>query len=235
MPFVEQEMARQDIFADAVNGDVTIIDNLTDKVIHDFVLPENVSGEYNERYCYGEIPVMPGTENRLTGGIHVKIPYYPQFKELKVCFRIQTGNGRNEYLINRTDNKIWFTVFRPDEDGKGQPFQLSRFHELTENEIFCLVLKDGFLLLYSGNETDLEIKPALNQNEIFLLKAMQGNLYQHPTTGVGLIEYLHGNFENTGLSEKLKTEFENDGMTIINAYMDSATGELLLEVKEKNG
>ncbi len=78
-------------------------------------------------------------------------------------------------------------------------------------------------------------QPALRQNEVFLLKASAGNIYQHPTTGVGLIDFLHGNFENTGLAAKLQSEFENDKMIINNAYMDSATGEMLLDVIEKNG
>lgn len=87
--------------------------------------------------------------------------------------------------------------------------------------------------MYSGNETDFVIKASLRQNEIFLLKAFAGNLYQFPTTGVGLIEYLHGNFENAGLAAKLQHEFDNDNMVIINAYMNSANGELHLEVREK--
>ncbi len=89
--------------------------------------------------------------------------------------------------------------------------------------------------MYSGEDTDFVFQPALRQNEVFLLKASAGNLYQHPTTGVGLIDFLHGNFENTGLAAKLQSEFENDKMIINNAYMDSATGEMLLDVIEKNG
>jgi hypothetical protein len=52
---------------------------------------------------------------------------------------------------------------------------------------------------------------------------------------VGLVEFLHGNFENNGLAQKLQKEFENNNMIITSAYMDSATGELYLDVKEKNG
>ncbi len=101
--------------------------------------------------------------------------------------------------------------------------------------VFNLVLQGGVLMLYSGEETDLMIRPAMGQNEVFLLKAFAGNLYQFPTTGVGLVEFLHGNFENTGLAAKLQSEFTADGMIIHNAYMDSASGELMLEVTEKNG
>ena len=50
---------------------------------------------------------------------------------------------------------------------------------------------------------------------------------------MGLIDFLHGNFENNNLAARLQAEFSGDNMVIINAYMDSTTGELLLETKEK--
>ena len=87
--------------------------------------------------------------------------------------------------------------------------------------------------MFAGAETDLEIGAAKYQNEVFLLKALPGSLYQYPTTGVGLIDFLHGNFENNGLAAKLQAEFESDNVIIVNAYMDSTSGELLLETKEK--
>ena len=62
---------------------------------------------------------------------------------------------------------------------------------------------------------------------------MADNLYQHPTTGVGLIDFLHSNMENNGLAAKLQAEFGADKVVIKNAYIDSATGELLLETEEK--
>jgi len=106
---------------------------------------------------------------------------------------------------------------------------------LNGNGNFNLLMRRGYLAVYSGEETDFVFRPALKQNEMFLLKAFASNLYQHPTTGVGLVDFLHANFENTGLAAKLQSEFENDKMTINNAYMDSETGELLLDVTEKNG
>ena len=87
--------------------------------------------------------------------------------------------------------------------------------------------------MYSGSETDFEIGAAKAQNETFLLKASAGNLYQHPTTGVGLVDYLHSSLENNGLAAKLQSEFLSDKVIIKNAYMDSVTGELLLETEEK--
>jgi hypothetical protein len=232
-----KEMARQDIQADPVYGDLETTDKLAGKAVHDFLLLENPAGEDSENYCYGEISVPSGFESKFDAGdsIYVQIPYIPVFKELRIRFSIETGNGSTEYLLNRTDNRIWFPVFLAGETGGILPVCLSGFHELNENGIFCLLPQNGYLLLFSGDETDLEIRPALAQNEVFLLKAMAGNLYQHPATGVGLVEFLHGNFENSKLAQKLQQEFEDDNMIINSAYMDSITGELLLDVKEKNG
>ena len=50
---------------------------------------------------------------------------------------------------------------------------------------------------------------------------------------MGLIDYLHSNLENNGLAAKLQAEFSADRVIIKNAYMDSSTGELLLETVEK--
>ena len=66
-----------------------------------------------------------------------------------------------------------------------------------------------------------------------MLNAALGKLDRHTTNGVGLIDFLHFNMENNGLAAKLQSGFENDRMIIRKAYMDSATGELLLETEEK--
>lgn len=138
-------------------------------------------------------------------------------------------------MINKTNNQIWFPVIHLDGQGQELVVKYSEFYTINEKGNFNLILEDGALRLYSADETDFQSKAALRQNEIFLLKAFPGNLYQFPTTGVGLIDFLHGNFENTGLADKLKREFENDRMIINDAYMDSSTGELYLDVTEKDG
>lgn len=89
------------------------------------------------------------------------------------------------------------------------------------------------LLSSQARRPIFDIGVAKAQNETFLLKASAGNVYQHPTTGVGLIDFLHSSLENNGLAAKLQAEFLSDKMIIQNAYMDSETGELLLETVEK--
>lgn len=212
---------------DASCGEVNLADNLTDKRIYPF----EYLGADTDRYAYGEIRVPGNFESRYNDqdGIRVHIPYIPQYKELKIRFALEKGDGNESYLRNRSDNSTWFTVLSP---GLGAVY-LSAFRTVNETNHFNLILHEGKLLLYSAYETDFIIKPSLEQTKVFLLKASAGNLYQHPTTGVGLIKYLHGNFENSNLPGKLQQEFEADGMIIKNAYMDSETGELLLDVEEK--
>ena len=224
-------MARQDIDMDASCGEVKLADNLTDKRVYPFAYLGEVQGMDTERYSYGEIRV-PGNFGRRYSdreGIHVHIPYIPQYRELKIRFVLEKGDGNESYLRNSSDNSIWFTVLSPGQEA----VYLPAFRLVNEANNFNLILHEGKLLLYSANETDFMIRPSLEQTKVFLLKAAAGNLYQYPTTGVGLVRYLHGNFENSNLPGKLRQEFEADGMTIRNAFMECETGELLLDVEEK--
>lgn len=229
-------MARQDIFVDAIYGEVNTVDNLTNKAIYQFALLGSVENADNDNFCYVEILVPVNFEKKYDpeNGIRFYAPYYPSHKIIMARFRVNHNDGHIEYLINKSDNQIWFNVVI-EEDGQYRDIRYCEIYTINENGNFNLVLSEGKLILYSANETDFQFKAALKQNEIFLLKAFAGNLYQFPTSGVGLIDFLHGNFENTGLAAKLKTEFENDKMVINDAYMDSSTGELYLDVTEKNG
>lgn len=226
-------MARQDIQIDTAYGELETTDNIVGKTLYEFVLLDEMEGLDNDTYCYGEVVIPHGNEKRVKDGFqaHVYVPYRAVYKRMLVRFRVGRDEEVPEYVVNPTSNRHWYEVVLPG----GGEIRLAEFRRLNSENYYNLALSGGVLTLYSGHETDLLIKASLGQNETFLLKASAGNLYQHPLTGVGLIDYLHGNFENTGLAAKLQSEFEADNMVIINAYMDSATGELLLEVKEKNG
>jgi hypothetical protein len=230
-------MPRQDIHVDAIYGECTLKDSLTTKVINPFVFLCPVEGMDNDNFCYAEIPIPKDYARRIDAGksIYTKIEYTPVYKELFIRLKYDIPDIIPEYMINRSDNTTWFPVKTEKEDGQLLPVYISRLLQLNDKGYYDLQLKGGYFAIYSASETDLEIKASLKQNEVFLLKAFAGNLYQHPTTGVGLIEFLHGNFENSGLAGKLQQEFEDDKMVINNAYMDSSTGELYMEITEKNG
>lgn len=226
-------MLRQDIQIDTDYGELETADNIIGKMNYGFRLLGHIDEQDNDNYCYGEVLIPRGFEKRIREGfkIYIRLPYRSLYKELKVRLRVDSQNGMSEYVLNRNTNNQWYCVVMPD----GDKIRISEFRTLGSEEIYNLVLSNGAFLIYSGHETDLLIKPSLPQNQNFLLKASAGTLYQHPLTGVGLIDFLHGNFENSGLATKLQNEFKADNMIVVNAYMNSETGELLLEVKEKNG
>lgn len=222
---------------DPVHGEVQTTDNLTNKVMYDCKYLHDTDHVLKDYYCFYEIVVPAEFERRYTdeNGIRINLPYNPVYKKIYVCFRTYNPVGSTEYVLNKSNHSIWFEVKQIKADGTVQEMYASRLRELNQSGNYNLLLREDHVLIFSGDETDFQIKASMKQNEVFLLKSFAGNLYQHPTTGVGLIEFLHGNFENTGLAAKLQKEFENDKMVIKNAYMNSATGELLLEVEERNG
>lgn len=220
-----------DIMMNASLGEVATTSGLAGKVFYPFRLLEEQDG----KRVRGEVTVPAdfAVSRRDEPCFRVQIPYTPINKELLVCLRLDNGTGHPEYVVNPADNSIWFPVSVSGSGGMTHAFRLSEYGFINDEGRYLLILRGGRLFLYSGEETDLEIGPAKYQNEVFLLKAVPGNLYQHPTTGVGLIDFLHGNFESNNLAARLQAEFKGDNMVIINAYMDSVTGELLLETKEK--
>lgn len=220
-----------DITMNASLGEVATTTGSTGRAYRPFRLLD----EPDEKSVRGEITVPAdfGVRYRSEPCIRVQIPYTPLYKELRVRFCLDNGTGHPEYLHNPVDNSVWFPVFLTDEEGMTHAVRLSEYETVNDEGYYQLVMQEGYLALFSGDDTDLAIGAAKYQNEVFLLKAMPGNLYQHPTTGVGLIDFLHGNFENNNLAARLQAEFRGDNMVIINAYMDSVTGELLLETQEK--
>lgn len=227
-------MAREDIIIDAEYGEVETSGNVAGKSFYDFRLLDAVAGADNDTFRYGEIAVTEGFTglNDSTRGIHVRIPYTPDMRRLMVRFALESGSGGTEYLRNPATGKQWFPVVAETETGTAD-IALAALFSLDEEGVYNLLPREGCLAVYGGSETDFIIGAAKTQNETFLLKASAGNLYQHPTTGVGLIDYLHSSLENNGLAAKLQSEFSADKVIIKNAYMDSSTGELLLETVEK--
>lgn len=224
-------MARQDIQIDIEYGELETTSNLAGQSYYDFALLNTITGVDTDNFCYGEVLIPMNYQSRVISGFEARvyIPYTPIYKMLRVRFRVDFGNDQVEYILNPTNNSQWYEVTLPDGEG----VQLATYIDISDNEYYNLLLTGGTLNLYSGEATDLSIAAALSQNQSSLLKASYGALYQYPTTGVGLIDYLHCNLENGDLASKLQSEFEGDDMVIVNAYMDSETGELLLEVKEK--
>lgn len=228
-------MPRQDIIMDAEYGEVETSGQVAGKTFYGFRLLDGIEDADDVTCRYGEITVpvdflMSYSDAK---GIHVRIPYVADMRLLKVRIAMESGSGGIEYVRSAAQGKYWFPVIRKCEDGTKEAVSLPSLYALNEKGIYNLLVREDCLEIYSGEETDFSIGLSKTQNEIFLLKAAAGNLYQHPTTGVGLIDFLHSNMENNGLAAKLQAEFTSDKVIIKNAYIDSMTGELLLETQEK--
>lgn len=227
-------MARQDIIMDAEYGEVEMSGQITGKAFHNFRLLDSMENA-DVGCCYGEITVPADFLSSYSDakGIHVRIPYTPDTRAPIVRIAMESGSGGVEYVRCAATGKCWFPVMQEHGDGTKQPVTLSSLYALNEDGLYNLLIREECLVVYSGKEMDFGIGASKVQNETFLLKAAAGNLYQHPTTGVGLIDFLHSNMENNGLAAKLQAEFGADKVIIKNAYIDSVTGELLLETEEK--
>ncbi len=80
--------------------------------------------------------------------------------------------------------------------------------------------------IYSANETDLEIGLSDDQAAKLLALCAAGKYYRYPITGVGATDYINTVVRNTDLSDKLKGQFEKNGMPVMSAEFDVATGDL---------
>ncbi len=220
-------MARLDISTNPTIGEIDFINRARTTEQYQFSFLH-----FDALYWYGEIVIPVAKQKSIVNDFEIRtaIGYKPAYLPLRVRLAVEHNPDNVEYILNPTNNSQWYDITHNSSE-----VRLSEFRNINNQDSYNLIVCNGTLELYSGNETDLEFTEALSQNQSGLLNTSAGTLYQYPTTGVGLIDFLHGNFENTGLAQKLQSEFQNDGMTIINASMNSETGELSLEIIENNG
>ena len=101
---------------------------------------------------------------------------------------------------------------------------------MVNQDNYLLQLNEGNAYLWSGIMSDMVNINANIQNRNLLLQCIPSNNYRYPTSGVGLIKYLHANLSHSGLAEKLQTEFKDDKVEIINAAFNSYSGDLELDL-----
>ena len=91
---------------------------------------------------------------------------------------------------------------------------------------------NGNVYLSDYEELDLAVVESMEQNKRCLLECVPGNLYQHPTTGVGIFRYLNSNMERSGLGERIKSQFNMDGMRVESATIDQENNTIKIEAAE---
>lgn len=217
-------------------GDIKISDTSSgSKIYQNFKLLGPIYGLDNDMFVYGEIAISTDLSYFYDQNIfiNVKIPYIPEVKQLSIRFRIENNADIPEYAINPTNNKTWFNVTSP----VNFPTPASQF-VMTNDEFDFLLAKDlirGTMRLFSGRASDFYFDVAMEQNKILMLQCFPTNLYQFPTTGVGLVGYLNANIETSNLGKKLISEFAADKVTVLNSNMEYDTNKLYLEIQEQNG
>lgn len=73
-----------------------------------------------------------------------------------------------------------------------------------------LIIIDGELQIDNG---DLMVDDSDLQNQLLLLLCSKGEIKQHPSTGVGIMNYLE-NENPTELLEEIRRQFRSDGMKV---------------------
>jgi hypothetical protein len=101
---------------------------------------------------------------------------------------------------------------------------------MVSQDYYLIQINKGVAYLWSNAISDMVNINANIQNRNLLLQCVPSNNYRYPTSGVGLIKYLHANLSHSGLAEKLQTEFKDDKVEIINAAFNSYSGDLELDL-----
>lgn len=219
---------RRDIEVKALTCDMTLV-NGRRFTIYPFEWVTNPTGL--QRYIYGEITVPAYVpENTLRqNGMYVTIPYTPKYKEIMVRIKRMVGQTSFVYLQNPSDGSDWFLVKTGIYGGALRNAYASQLMLISEGSLYMTV-DGGIVVLYSAEELDCNIVKANRQNGQMLLKCVPTNNYRYPVTGVGLIRWTNSNIEYTKLSEILQREFQDDGVTVMNASYDFDTRDLYLDL-----
>lgn len=186
------------------------------------------------RYIYGEVTVPENLsiDAIMRSGVSFSIPYTPIYKEVKICIRRGNANSGYVYIQNSVDGSSWFTL-QTNIFGESRNIFASELKAISSRCQFHCMIIDGHADIYSAGLTDFNIIEASRQNSNLILACVPTNNYRYPITGVGLIKWVRGNLIRSGLADRLKQEFADDGTPVIDANYDFNTQQLNLQL-DKN-
>lgn len=223
---------RKDIEIHTNTGDITLSPrNKFD--LYPFIWVDNPDGL--TRYAYGEITI-PATisEARIkANGIHVNIPYTPNYKEFCVRVKREYSDGSYLYVRNPVDNSEWYVAQSSIYGNEIRNVYASELMMISTQSYYFKFNRDK-MEIFAGSEVDVNIINANRQNANLLLKCVPTNCYRYPLTGVGLIRWVHGNLSKGLLADTLTREFTSDGVIVNNASYDFETNDLFLDLDTTN-
>ena len=221
---------RRDIHIDTTTGDVVLQDRNKNTITHPFKL----IGE-SDAYVYGQvtIPSISDLDEIYEHGVKVEIPYTPIYKPIQLTFVQAVDGVVTRTLTNPVNLSTYFDVYAhllgKEEDAHIKASQLLMINN-DGNYIVQLEKNGGNVFMWSGALSDLEVADANIQNRNLMLMCVPSNNYRYPTSGVGLVRYLHGNLDQTDLANRLDSEFKADKVSVNNASFDSYTGDIDLDL-----
>ncbi len=172
------------------------------------------------------LPYSTGLRN-LAAGVGVFIPFRYTVKPVLVSFVLDGFEGHEE-LLNRKTNNYTFELLNTS----GEAVLASYLPVYSTGGKFRVSMVNGNVYLSDYEELDLAVVESMEQNKRCLLECVPGNLYQHPTTGVGIFRYLNSNMERSGLGERIKSQFNMDGMRVESATIDQENNTIKIEAAE---
>ena len=132
-----------------------------------------------------------------TIGVNIEIPYTPIYKPIKIRIIRDFGGGNVRVVINPTNNSEWFEVYTKLFGAQDKVLYASQLIMVNQDN-YLLQLNEGNAYLWSGIMSDMVNINANIQNRNLLLQCIPSNNYRYPTSGVGLIKYLHANLSHSG-------------------------------------
>ncbi len=223
---------RKDIEIHINTGDITL-SSKAKYDLYDFSWVSNPGGL--TRYLYGEVSVpaaIPESTIR-DKGLYFVIPYTGKYKEFYIRIKRVYSETSSIYMQNPVDGSEWFLVKTALYGGEQVNAFASQLLQISEYA-FSLRLSGGIALLYSAEDSDLNIVKANRQNANMMLACVPTNNYRYPITGVGLIRWQQSNMLGNSLSDILQQEFSNDGTPVISAGYDFSTNKLALKLDTTN-
>lgn len=187
----------------------------------------------SDLYLLGEITIPHTFDvNKLqTEGVKVEIPYTPIYKPFKVRIMRQFDANNSMAVINPVNGSEWFEVHTKLWNQQNTQLCASQLIVISQDTyIVQLDNTNGVVYIWSANNTDAVNVAANIQNRNLLLQCIPSNSYRYPTSGVGLVRFLHANLSQTTLANILQDEFKADKVTVKGAAFDSYTGDIELDL-----
>ena len=187
----------------------------------------------SDLYLIGEITIPHTFDvNKLqTEGVKIEIPYTPIYKPFKVRIVRTFDADHSMAVINPVNGSEWFEVYTKLCSQQNTQLCASQLIMVSQDTyIVQLDNVNGVAYIWSANNTDAVNVVANIQNRNLLLQCIPSNSYRFPTSGVGLVRFLHANLSQTTLANILQDEFKADKVTVKSAAFDSYTGDIELDL-----